>query len=191
MANPSAEYRPGPFNPLSETAQGKELWHLINEDRMVALMAAATDKGQCAVVGIEKPLLECFEMEMADDQVRHMIEHMVDQVMEHKGYEIERRNVTVSSSTFSSGTLHARPGWQRLYVFRSSKDARQLCFAESCDIENLPSVPGGGSWCRDDSFATDLRGHIAYGITNVSNVREEVKNEGYSLRTQERMLRPG
>ena len=184
----ATEYQSGPFRSLAATKLGKDLWGFINEDENVGHMERAADKGHCAVVGIEELLSKRFEKRMPDERVQHMIEHMVDQVMEDKGYEIERQNVTVGSSIFSSGTLYTRPEWQRLYVFQSSKDARQLCVAESCDIENLPSAPGGGQWCRYASFATDLRGTIAYGLSDLSAVREEVRNQGYALRTQERLL---
>ena len=188
---PVTEYQPGPFKSLAATKLGKDLWGFINEDENVDHMHQAADKGHCAVVGIKKPLLERFKELEGKDCVKQMILHMVEQVMKDKGYEIERQNVMVGSSSFSSGTLHTRPEWQRLYVFHSSKDARQLCVAESCDIEKLPSAPGGGRWCRYASFATDLRGQIAYGLSDLSAVREEVRNQGYALRTQERLLHAG
>ena len=108
--------------------------------------------------------------------------------METENYEIEKQNVTISSAVFSKGTRYRQHDWQRLNVFRSSKDAKALCFAAHRDAEKLPSPTDGGQWKFWATFATTLRGHIVYGI-DVRKVREEVAKNGYALRPLKRMLR--
>lgn len=187
MARPVKEYEAGTFQALANTKLGKALWDFLNEDKTVVRMETATDLGDPAVAGIEEQLLERFGVEIVDGRVKQMIGHMARQVMEAEGYEIVKQNVTIGSAPFSKGTRYRRPDWQRLHVFRSSKNARELCFAASRDIEALPPPAGGERWRYWASFATMLRGEIVYGI-NVHSVREEVVRKGYALRPLTRVL---
>ena len=190
MARAVTEYQAGPFQALANMKLGKALWTFLNEEETVTRMDTATDLGNPAVAGIEQPLLERFEGEVVGDRVKQMIGHMVRQVMEAEGYEIEKQNVTISSALFLKGTRYRRPEWQRLQVFRNSKNARELCFAGSRDVDSLPPPAGGGKWRFWASFATILRGHIVYGI-DVREVRKEVADKGFALRPLKRMLRAG
>ena len=192
MARLIDEYDPGNFKSLAETPLGKKLWPFLNRPDIVTRMDTATDLGNPAVAGIEEALLaefgDEFGEEVLDDRVKQMIGHMVRQVMEAEGYEIEKQNVTIASAVFSKGTRYRRHDWQRLNVFRSSKNPRSLCFAGHRDADKLPAPNDGGQWKFWASFATTLRGHIVYGI-DVREVREEVGDKGYALRDLKRMLR--
>lgn len=192
MERPMSEYEPGNFKTLAETPLGKKLWPFLNRTDIVTRMDTATDLGNPAVAGIEEALLaefgDEFGDEILDDRVKQMIGHMVRQVMEAEGYEIEKQNVTIASAVFSKGTRYRRHDWQRLNVFRSSKNQRSLCFAGHRDADKLPAPNDGGQWKFWASFATTLRGHIVYGI-DVRQVHEEVSDRGYALRDHKRMLR--
>ncbi len=185
MSRPVTEYEVGPFQALGKTELGEKLWEFLNRTRNVDRMDTATDLGNPAVAGIEEQLLHEFGAELLDDRVKQMIGHMVRQVMTDEGYEVEQKNVKIGSALFSKGTRYRRPDWQRLHVFRSTKDARKLCFAASRDTDPLPG--GGGQWRYWASFATILRGHIAYGI-DVRQVRNEVDSDGYALRPLTRLV---
>ena len=126
---------------------------------------------------------------MIDDRVKQMIGHMVRQVMESRGYRIDRRDVSIGSALFSKGTRYGRPDWRRLQVFRNTSDARELCFADSRETGKLPPPANGDRWRFWASFATVLRGRIAYGI-DVYEVRREVAATGHALTKLERILRP-
>lgn len=187
MPRPIIEYDAGSFQTLAETKLGKDLWQFLNREQIVARLDTATDLGNPAVAGVEEPLLAEFGAAVLDDRVKQMIGHMVRQVMEAEGYEIEKQNVKIGSALFSKGTRYRQPDWQRLHVFRSTKNARQLCFAATRDIQTLPPAPGGGEWRFWATFATALRGHIAYGV-DVRAVRAEVAANGYALRPLKRLL---
>lgn len=187
MSRPVTEYEAGSFQALAETKLGKDLWKFLNREQIVTRLDTATDLGNPAVAGIEEPLLAEFGDAVLDDRVKQMIGHMVRQVMEAEGYEIEKQNVKISSALFSKGTRYRQHDWQRLHVFRNTKDARQLCFAASRDTEALPVPPDRSQWRFWASFATTLRGHIAYGI-DVRQVRKEVAAKGYALRPLKRIL---
>jgi hypothetical protein len=188
MTRPVTDYEAGPFQSLADTELGRKLWEFLKRDDIVSRLDTATDLGNPAVAGIEEQLLAEFREQVLDDRMKQMIGHMVRQVMEAEGYEIEKQNVTISSAVFAKGTRYRQPDWQRLHVFRSSKNPRALCFAASRDAEKLPPPEAGGQWRFWASFATILRGHIAYGI-DVREVRKEVANKGFALRPLKRMLR--
>ena len=139
--------------------------------------------------GIEEKLLDKFKEEVVDDRVKQMIGHMVRQIMEANGYIVEKGNVIIASA-FSKGTRYTRPEWQRLHVFRSSKNPRELCFTSTRDATTLPTPDDNGKWRFWASFATILHGHIFYGI-DVEEVRREVAKNGFALRMWERLLRAG
>ena len=183
------EYDAGTFRSLADTDLGRDLWQFLNKELTVARLETATDLAKPAVFGIEEQLLERFGNVVANDRVKQMIGHMVRQIMESKGYRIERRDVTIGSALFSKGTRYGRPDWQRLQVFRNGSNARELCFADSRDTDKLPPPADGGRWRFWASFASVLRGQIAYGI-DVYEVRQEVAAQGHALRTLERITRP-
>lgn len=188
MTNNINEYAAGTFQALAESPLGRDLWQFLNEPLTTARMETATDLGKPAVTGIEEQLLDDFGERVIDDRVKQMVGHMVRQVMESLGYQVEQRNVTIGSALFSKGTRYGRPDWQRLHVFRSSANARELCFADSRDTASLP-LPSGGRWRYWASFSTPLRGQVAYGI-DVYEVRQEVAETGYALWQMERILGP-
>ena len=190
MTEPTNEYDAGPFRSLADTALGRNLWDFLNEELNVVRLETATDLAKPAVTGIEEPLLHHFREDVLDDRVKQMIGHMVRQVLERRGYRIEKSNTTIASALFSKGTRYSRPDWRRLHVYRSSANARELCFTASRGTSGLPPPANGGRWRFWASFATVLRGQIAYGI-DVHEVRREIAENGYALRNLKRILRPG
>ena len=104
---------------------------------------------------------------------------MVRQVLESRGYRIERRDVSIGSALFSKGTRYSRPDWQRLQVFCDGSNARELCFADNRDTARLRPPANGGRWHFWAWFTTALRGHIVYGI-DIQEVRREVAANGYA-----------
>lgn len=188
MTTSSNDYDAGTFQSLADTDLGRRLWRFLNEELTVARLETATDLAKPAVMGIEEQLLRRFGDAVVHDRTKQMIGHMVRQVMETRGYRIERRNVSLGSALFSKGTRYGRPDWQRLQVFRNGKDLRELCFADHRDAGRLPPPARGGRWRYWASFATVLRGTIAYGI-DVHEVRREVAAQGYALRSLRRILR--
>ena len=100
------EYDAGPFRSLADTDLGRRLWQFLNEELTVARLETTTDRAKPAVFGIEEQLLQRFGNVVADNRVKQMIGHMVRQVIESRGYRIERRNVTIGSALFSKGTRY-------------------------------------------------------------------------------------
>ena len=190
MTDANIRYVAGTFQSTADTDLGRNLWQFLNEDRIVESLKTATDLGKPAVTGIEEQLLDRFGEYVVDDRVKQMVGHMVRQVMEARGYGLERREVFIGSALFSKGTRYSRPDWQRLHVFRNSRNARELCFSRRRIAADLPPPANGGKWRFWASFATVLRGQIAYGV-DVHEVRREVADNGYAVRSLKRLLRTG
>ncbi len=124
------DYAAGPFRPLAETELGRQLWRFLNEDSVVIRLGTATELGKPAVAGIEGALRCRFrEKVVGRDRIKQMVGHMVRQVLEGKGYCLEKQNAIINSALFSKGTRYSRPEWRRLHVFRKTGDKRELCFA--------------------------------------------------------------
>ena len=188
MSQPEQDYVAGPFRPLAETELGKQLWRFLNEESVVARLETATELRKPAVAGIEGALLCRFrEKVVGRDRIKQMLGHMVRQVLEGKGYCLEKQNVIINSALFSKGTRYSRPEWHRLHVFRKTGDGGELCFAGTRDESALPPVMNGGSWRFAGSFSSPLHGEIVYGL-DIQKVRREVDETGHALRRKEQAL---
>ena len=184
------EYEPGRFSGDADTPFGRSVWKLLNQHKVIHAMEVASDLGQPAVAGIEEALLEAFGKEVLEDRAKQLIGHMVRQIMERHGFVVEQSNVKMNSVPFSKGTRYRRPDWHHIHVFRCTSDIRELCLTGSRQGEKLPRAPGGGKWRYWSSFATKLRGAVAFGI-KPSEAHKEIKAYGYFRVRQKRRLRAG
>lgn len=180
MSQPEQAYAAGPFRPDAETELGQQLWRFLNEEPVIVRLETATELGRPAVTGIEEPLLRRFRKKVVNDRIKQMLGHMVRQVLEGRGYCVQKQNVIINSALFSKGTRYGRPEWHRLHVFRDTGDARELCIAGTRDASALPPAPRSGSWRFAGSFSSPLCGEIVYGL-DIQEVRREVSENRYAL----------
>lgn len=136
-------YQPGRFASTANTPLGRRLWAFITDEVTLHAMEVASDLGQPAVAGIEEALLDEFGEDVLPDRVKQMIGHMVRQAMEREGFIVDQSDVKINSVPFSKGTRYRRPDWYPVHVFRSSANARDLCFTDTRAGEKLPSSPSG------------------------------------------------
>lgn len=179
------DYEAGRFSTTADTPLGRELWSFLNEHETVHSMEVATDLHHPAVAGIEEALLKKFGDAVLDDRIKQMIGHMVRQVMERNGYVVDQNNVKLGSIPFSKATRYKRPEWFRLFVFRNAEDSRDLCFS---DVRSGAKLPNDATWTYWSSFATTLRGAVAFGI-DPRKVRDKVRASGYARHRMERVSR--
>lgn len=177
---------------LAKSALGQKLWNFLNEDKIKGRMEAASDLGQAAVKGIADQLVEEFEDDLWNDQVKQLIGDMARVVLTEEGFSIDQKNVDVREFPFVKGTRYIREGWfPRIHIFRSSNDPRDLCLTNTQKGEKLPSPPKGAKhWVYWTSFGSTLRGAVITG-GDPRKMRDEIDNQGYSLQRQERILRRG
>ena len=88
-------YRPDKFVKLYHTDAGRRLWDFLREHDNIIRMETATYLGRPAVETLSPHLLARFGGEIAQNQVKRMIGHMVRQIMEARGYHLERSGVLI------------------------------------------------------------------------------------------------
>ncbi len=89
------EYNADKFSDLAQLTLGKELWKFLNEKENIIRMELATEFGKTAAEAVSKPLVDKFGNDVRVSRVKQMIGHMIRQVMEARGYEMNSQNVKV------------------------------------------------------------------------------------------------
>jgi hypothetical protein len=92
---------------------GRMIWSILNHERTIGEMVAASRYNRPAVEPISLRLLASLPEESRDDLMDHrcrrMIGHMVKQVMESKGYQLDRWDVPISDNVlFTRGACYKR-----------------------------------------------------------------------------------
>jgi len=190
MLNP---YVPGSFAKEYATPLGQALWPWLNSTSTVALLESASDLGHPAVAGIEEALLKEFGAPILADRVKMMIGHMVRQVLEIRGWEIEREGVTMASVPFFKATRYRRKDGFSAQVFRSSADPRQLCLAPNKTGRKLPADPAGGRWTHWCAVTSRLRANVGIGLDarECEAAMSKMRADGFYLHHMPRLLRAG
>jgi hypothetical protein len=89
------EYLPGKFSDLASLSIGKKLWDFLTQQENIIRMETAVDLGKPAVEAVAGKLIERFGDDVRVDRVKQMIGHMVRQIMENRGYQLDSQNVKV------------------------------------------------------------------------------------------------
>lgn len=106
----TVDYIPKNFGDLFGTGLGKALWAFMNEHDTLIRMETATYLGRPAVEPLGPLLLNEFGDKVREHRVKQMIGHMVRQVVEARGYIVDRQGVRItrSGNLFTSGTRYVR-----------------------------------------------------------------------------------
>ncbi|MDE2914921.1 MAG: hypothetical protein OXL68_18615 [Paracoccaceae bacterium] len=180
-------YNPGRFASFYATALGKRLWIFLVQPKVVTRLETATELGKPAVEGIEEQLLEEFREDVLARRVKQMIGHMVRQIMEQRGWAIDRKDVKVRSVPFIKATRYRRPDWFTFHVFRNTKDARDVVIT---DRRQSPTLPVDSRWTFHRTFSSPLQAAVAFGINDIKQLSQQVQSHGYHRVRVERILRP-
>jgi hypothetical protein len=181
-------YDPGPFTQLAASATGKALWESLNGSEYLSCMETATALHQPAVKGIEELLLRDFQGAVLEDRVKQMIGHMVRQVMERRGYEIDQQKVKIDSIPFYAGTRYKRRDEWVYHVWRKGKDVRSCALTSDKKGERLPTLLGD-RWCYWRSFNGLLRCSVMFGMKSEDQARKDIQEHGFHLVSMRRLLR--
>lgn len=109
------KYIAGSFSDVFNTDLGQRVWAYLNEPTTVAQMETATLLGRpaaeplgCLSTPPSAPgLVEQFGEGVRKDRIKQMIGNMIRQVMEARGYRIDRQNVRMrDENMFSSATRY-------------------------------------------------------------------------------------
>lgn len=119
-------YAPQNFSDLAGTELGHALWSFLRERDNLIRMVTATLLERAAVEPLAGPLVEQFGDQVGDDRTKQMLGHMVRQVMEALGYEIDRTGLRITRpSLFTSGACYRLPerGERPMKITREQRDA--------------------------------------------------------------------
>jgi hypothetical protein len=102
------EYKPQQFSSLFNTPLGQGLWSFLNEPDSLLRMETATYLGRPALEPLSPVLEQRFGDDVFADQMKRMCGHMVRQVLESRGYRLDRNGVpiTTTGNRFSSGSRY-------------------------------------------------------------------------------------
>lgn len=101
-------YYPEHFSSTYEKGGGPDLWEFLNSPDNVVRMETATYLSRPAVEPLSPKLFERFGEHVQADRIKQMIGHMVRQIMEGRGYHIDRNGVRItrSGNIFTRGTRY-------------------------------------------------------------------------------------
>lgn len=181
-------YDPGTFTQLFGELRGQRLWAKLNTREYISCLETATALRQPAIKGIEELLLRDFGADVIEDRVKQMIGHMVRQVMERHGYEVDQQKVKIDSIPFYAGTRYKRWDEWVYYIWRKSKDPRACALTADKRGAQLPILTGE-RWLYWRSFSGLLRASVMFGMHSEEKARKDILRQGYHLATMARVMR--
>ena len=103
-------YRPDKFVNTFKEEGGQALWDFLNEPDNVLRMVTASYLARPAVEPLSPALLARFGPSIKRDRLKQMIGHMVRQVLEARGYRLDRGNVKITrvGNMFASGSRYVK-----------------------------------------------------------------------------------
>jgi hypothetical protein len=105
---PNPIYRPEHFKDVFNTALGQQVWDFLNEPENVLRMTTASEIGRPAIEAVAPYLEEGFGRDsIAPDRVKQCIGHMVRQILEREGFQVDVQGLRVRPGTvFSKATRY-------------------------------------------------------------------------------------
>ena len=100
------KYDPWKFIKLAESDLGKQLWEFLNEHDNVIRMQTASDLKKPAAKALTRHLLKRFDDQVREFRVKQMIGHMIRQIVENHGYQLEQRDVLVNDGLFNKASRY-------------------------------------------------------------------------------------
>jgi hypothetical protein len=180
-------YNPEQFAPHFAKPIGPHLWGFVNRPDMVARMEAASEMGRPAVEGIAEPLIAEFGPPMRQDPLKAMVDHMARQVLEPRGWVVQRVDNRAYAYPFTKGTRFIRNGWFPFHVFRDADDPTSLCLTADRRGETLPTDPPDRQWTYWTRLNSPASAAIGLNLKSFDLARQAVMAKGHYLH---RMRRP-
>ena len=102
----SDDFDPGTFKGEFQSRLGQAVWAYLNEQDNLVRMETASYLGRPAVEPLSPGLLQRFGPEVREDRIKQLIGRMARQILERRGYRIDRQNVRMKNNMFTSGTRY-------------------------------------------------------------------------------------
>jgi hypothetical protein len=104
-------YDPNNFRLFARMVFGQALWHFLKRPDNLIRMQTATYIKRPAVEPLSPGLLAEFGSELAEDRIKQMIGHMVGQIMDAMGYELDAVGLRITKpGLFSTGARYRPVG---------------------------------------------------------------------------------
>lgn len=102
------EYAPERFSTTYQNSNGELVWNFLNKTENLVRMEAATYLSRPAIEVLSPHLIQEFGVDIKVDRMKQMIGHMVRQIMEYRGYQVDRGNVKIrtTDNIFSTATRY-------------------------------------------------------------------------------------
>ena len=103
------KYNPGRFASTYEAENGRKIWEFLNEPESIIRMETATYLFRPAAEPLSPFLVSQFGDAIKEDRMKQMTGHMIRQVLESRGYRVDRSNVRINraGNIFVSATRYA------------------------------------------------------------------------------------
>lgn len=183
------DYQPEKFAKDYATPIGQKLWQVLTEEANIARMETASDLDQPALKPIEDILLRVIGEEILADRTKQMAGHMVRQIMESRGYVHDTSDIKLASVPFYKASRYRRADRTSLYLFRSSKDPREIVLSNSRAVKTLPDAPDNARWMFVNTISSGIKAMIGYNFDLV-HAATVVGNNGFYRHRIARALRP-
>lgn len=126
LPNIDVKYDPQNFRDLFETELGAGLWKFLIRPDNVIRMETASFLERAAVEPLAPGLVAEFGPDIAQDRIKQMAGHMVRQIMEAVGYEVDRPGLRITrQSLFSSGARYQPQNQSRDRTMKITPEQRQ------------------------------------------------------------------
>jgi hypothetical protein len=182
------QFQPGQFTAEYETPEGQRLWELLNREEVVARMETASDLGQPALAPLEDILLGELGSVMLQDRFKQMAGRMTRQVMERHGFVHDSSDVRLNSVPFYKASRYRRRDETGLYLFKSSKDPKEICLTDTRKGEKMAQLSDGAHWIFVNYISSSLKASIGYGF-DLKKAVIEVRQHGYILHRMSRIMK--
>jgi hypothetical protein len=102
------KYNPNRFSSTFENEGGEGIWEFLNQPDNIIRMETATFLVRTAAEPLSPYLLAKFGDGIRTPRLKQMIGHMIRQIMESRGYHVDRNNVriTTTDNMFTSATRY-------------------------------------------------------------------------------------
>ena len=184
------DYIPGKFGSNYGTPDGQKLWEVLNREANIARMETASDLGQPALKPLEDILLHEIGEAMLADRMKQMAGHMVRQIMESHGFEHDASDIKLASVPFYKASRYRRVERVSLYLFKSSRNPRQIGLTDTRDGKKLPDAPDGGKWMFVNTLSSPIKAKIGYDL-DLKSAAAKVAEHGFLLHQFQRAMRAG
>lgn len=184
---------PIPYNPdkfVSDfgTPDGKKLWEVLTDEANIARMETASDLGQPALRPLEDILLQKVGKSILEDRMKQMAGHMVRQIMESRGFVHDASDIKLNSVPFYKASRYRRADKPSFYLFRSSKNPRQIGLTGTRNGETLPSAPDGAKWMFVNTLSSPIKAMVGYDF-DLKVAAKAIAEKGFFVHQHGRALR--